>query len=308
MYALPERLKAEQYAVYPDHLKTANSQNHWIRTQPPGITSGAFLEGPSFDHDGNLLCVDIPNGRILKVTDDRQFHVLCEYDGWPNGLKLHKDGRVFVADHKNGIMILDPQSRKISRFLHEFEGLPFKGVNDLFFSENGDLYFTDQGSTGLHDPAGRVFRWNQNNGLVCVMDKIPSPNGLTTNINETALYVAVTRANAVWRLPLMADGTTTKVGNFIQLSGGTGPDGMAMDEAGTLFVAHPGKGIVWGFEKTGEPIYRIDTPQGNRPTNVAFGGVDNRTLFITESDSSSIVCIKMAVAGRSMFSHGGITT
>src|SRR5690606_37819119 len=100
----------------------------------------------------------------------------------------------------------------------------FKGVNDLFFAANGDLYFTDQGQTGLQDPTGRLFRLRADGRLDCLLDNVPSPNGLVMNLEETALYLAVTRANAIWRVPLLRDGGTTKVGNFVQLTGGWGPD------------------------------------------------------------------------------------
>ena len=83
----------------------------------------------------------------------------------------------------------------------------FKAVNDLFFASNGDLYFTDQGLTGLHDPTGRVFRVRAGGQIDCLLDNIPSPNGLVLDPSETILYVAVTRANAIWRVPLMRDGS-----------------------------------------------------------------------------------------------------
>ena len=57
-------------------------------------------------------------------------------------------------------------------------GERFKGVNDLVFASNGDLYFTDQGQTGLHDPTGRLFRLRQSGKLELVLDGIPSPNGM----------------------------------------------------------------------------------------------------------------------------------
>ncbi len=70
---------------------------------------------------------------------------------------------------------------------------------NLFFAANGDLYFTDQGQTGLHDPTGRVYRLRGDGRLDLLIATVPSPNGLVTNLAENQLYVAVTRANAVWR-------------------------------------------------------------------------------------------------------------
>ncbi len=200
-----------------------------------------------FDREGNLYCVDIPWGRVFKIDPKGGFTLLAEYDGEPNGLKIHRDGRIFIADYKNGIVVLDPVTGKVEPFLARVRLERLKAVNDLVFASNGDMYFTDQGLTGLHDPTGRVFRVRADGRVDCLLDNIPSPNGIVLDPSETVLYVAVTRANAIWRVPLMRDGTVAKVGNFIQLSGGGGPDGLAMDEAGNLCVAHIGIGAVWLF-------------------------------------------------------------
>ena len=84
--------------------------------------------------------------------------------------------------------------------------------------------------TGLQYPTGRVYRLTAAGKLECIANNILSPNGLVMNGKESILYVAVTRANAVWRLPLLPDGTVSRMGVFILLSGGRGPDGMAIDE------------------------------------------------------------------------------
>jgi gluconolactonase len=180
----------------------------------------------------------------------------------------------------------------------------FKGTNDLVFASNGDLYFTDQGQTGLQDASGRVFRLRHDGEVDCLMDNIPSPNGLVLSRDEKTLLVAVTRANQIWRLPLHPDGTTSKVGAFITLSGGlAGPDGLALDDAGGLAVAHCGLGAVWLFDRLGEPQHRIASCEGLSTTNVAFGGADGRSLFITESDTGTVLQAQVPVPGRPMYSH-----
>ena len=122
---------------------------------------------------------------------------------------------------------------------------------------------------------------------------------------DVALRVgAVTRANQIWRLPLHPDGTTSKVAAFITLSGGlAGPDGLAIDESGGLAVAHCGLGSAWLFDRLGEPLYRMRSREGLSTTNLAFGGADGKTLYITESDSGTILTARLKVAGRTMYSH-----
>jgi gluconolactonase len=89
---------------------------------------------------------------------------------------------------------------------------------------------------------------------------------------------------------------------FVQLSGGlAGPDGLALDEDGNLAVAHAGLGTVWLFSRLGEPVARVKSCAGVMTTNVAYGGADRRTLYITESETGSVLAADMPVAGRPMY-------
>jgi len=304
LFAPPASIETSVFARLPEELKLKpGATNEWVKGQPLGMPARSLLEGPSFDRNGTLYCVDVVTGRIYTVSNSGEFDIVAEYDGWPNGLKIHQDGRIFIADYKNGIMLLDPVSGKVTPYLERANLERFKAVNDLFFAANGDLYFTDQGLTGLHDPTGRVFRLSSSGKLTCLIDNVPSPNGLVMNLDGTALYVAVTRANSVWKLPFNHDGEVTKVGVQIQLSGGNGPDGLALDEQGGLLVAHVGLGAVWAMDAKGEPRHRINSCAGLHTTNIAFGTVDRNELYITESGSGSILKARLGTPGKPMFSH-----
>jgi gluconolactonase len=301
LYPPPQIIESEVFAELPAKFRKEGVRSTWSAANNKGETVHSFIEGPSFDRDGNLYIVDIPWGRIFRISPKGDFDLVAEYDGEPNGLKIHKDGRLFVADYKKGVMVVDPASGAVTTYCDRYRVEGLKGVNDLVFASNGDLYFTDQGLTGLHDPTGRVYRLRPDGHLDQLIDTGPSPNGLVLDPSESWLYVAMTRANQVWRLPLLADGGTTKVGAFVQLSGGSGPDGMAMDAEGNLVVCHAGAGSVWVFSPLGEPLYRIKSCRGLFPTNVAYGGPDNRTLFITESDTGTILTAELPTAGERIF-------
>jgi len=231
----------------------------------------------------------------------------CEYDGWPNGLRIHKDGRIFIADYRRGLMQLDPAAGAVSTVLAHRNTEGFKGLNDLTISTAGDILFTDQGQTGLHDPTGRVYRLRVDGRLELLLSNVPSPNGLVLDAAEKVLFVAATRGNCIWRGPFMPDGTLSKVGNFFQLYGPTGPDGLTMDEAGNLAIAHPGSGSVWLVSPHGEPIARVRGPAGCFITNIAYGyGADGRAndqLYMTDSQNGSVLRAKMPVRGRTLASH-----
>ncbi|MGB6106111.1 MAG: SMP-30/gluconolactonase/LRE family protein [Pusillimonas sp.] len=302
MYATPPAIEAQVFARLPDSFRKPEGTSEWHRYQPGKQPPHSLLEGPSFDSQGRLYCVDVPWGRVFRIDTQGQFELIAEYDGEPNGLKIHQDGRIFIADYARGIVLLDPETGEIKPILERVHLERLKAVNDLVFASNGDLYFTDQGLTGWHDQTGRVFRRRRDGRVDCLLDNIPSPNGLVLDPSESVLYVAVTRANAIWRVPLTHDGNVTKVGTFIQMSGGGGPDGLAIDEEGNLAVAHVGLGAVWLFSHRGEPMLRINSPLGQLTTNIAFGGPERKTLYITESESGSILVAPMPVAGRVMYS------
>ncbi len=297
MFSAPPAVDATPFARLPESLYRAGAPSEWVSGQPGRHTPHSGLEGPCFDPQGRLYCVDIPYGRVFAVSAEGEFSVIADYDGEPNGLKTDADGRFIIADFRNGLVELDPQTGEIWTIVHRYRVERFKAINDLTFSRNGDVYFTDQGLTGVHDPTGRVFRLRASGQLDLLLDNVPSPNGLVLNHDESELYVAATRGNCIWRVPLLADGTVAKVGIFIQMSGGSGPDGLAIDNEGNLAVAHVGFGAVWLFSKFGEPLMRINTPTGRKSTNIAYGGPEGKTLYITEQDGGAILTAEMPVAG-----------
>ncbi|HSN41650.1 MAG TPA: SMP-30/gluconolactonase/LRE family protein [Burkholderiales bacterium] len=302
----PQRIEAEVFAPVPDRLRKKGAPSSWIDANHLGSKLDCFLEGPAFDRDGNLYMVDIPYGRILRMSPRGDFDVAAEYDGWPNGLAIHRDGRIYIADYRHGIMVLDPGSGRVEPLLTHCHSESFKGVNDLTFARNGDLYFTDQGQTGVHDPTGRVYRYTAGGRLECLIGNGPSPNGIVLDPGDQVLYVAMTRANCMWHCPLKPGGGVSKVGVFALLPGIHGPDGLAMDEAGNLAVAHARPGIVWLFSSMGEPLYRVQSgTEGCRMTNMAYGGSDRRTLFIVDSYRGTVLAATMPVPGKVLYSHMG---
>src|SRR5258706_8215131 len=151
----------------------------------------SFLEGPSFDRKGNLWCVDIPFGRIFRISPKGEWDLVTQYDGWPNGLKIHKDGTIFICDYKKGLLKLNPKSGRMETVLGTAFSEGFKGLNDLHFADNGDLYFTDQGQSGIADPTGRVWRFPADRPMQFPGRHAPSPNVGTFNKKKSPGYAAI---------------------------------------------------------------------------------------------------------------------
>jgi gluconolactonase len=287
----------EVFTSMPDQYRRTGVRSLWADVNQGGRLADSFLEGPVFDEQGNLYVTDIPFGRVFRITPRGEWDLVAQWDGEPNGMKFLNAGQLLVTDYKNGLVVLDIQSGQVRPYLERRNSERFKGVNDLVFDAKGNLYFTDQGQTGLHDPTGRVYRLAPDGRLDMLLSNVPSPNGIVLSNDERFLFVAATRGNCVWRMPLLTDGSVSKAGQFFTSYGPSGPDGLAMDESGRLLVANPGLAYVWVLGPRAEPEEVLTGPSGASITNLAFGGVDRKTLFCTDSTHGNILHMKMTKAG-----------
>lgn len=303
MFAPPPVIETRLFADINAEFGITDRDSEWASLLFARPNTPSFLEGPSFDRGGNLWLVDVARGRLFRVSPDAEIDMVCEYEGEPNGLAFHKDGHGIIADHYHGLMRLDPDTGAVEPYLVRQGNERFRGTNDLTFASNGDLYFTDQGTSDLIDRTGRIFCLRADGALHLICADLPSPNGLVLSADEKMLHVGLTRDNAVWRMRLNTNGRADQVGRTMRLSGGTGPDGMAADAEGNILVCHVGFGAIWVFGPTGEPIYRINSCAGPLMTNCAYGGAGNQTLFITESSSGQVLTAEMPVPGRMLYSH-----
>jgi len=297
LYQQPQWRDAEIHTAMPAHHRRTGVRSAWADANRGGVPIDSFLEGPVFDTHGNLYVTDIPFGRVFRIDPQGTWDLVTEYDGEPNGMKFLSEHELLITDYKNGLVKLDVRTGRTEDYLARRNSERFKGVNDLVFDSHGNLYFTDQGQSGMHDPSGRVFRLDPRGKLDLLLDNVPSPNGVALSPDEKVLYIAVTRGNAVWRAPLMEDGSVAKVGQFFTSYGPSGPDGLAVDEAGNVVVANPGLGYVWLLNPRAEPVVVWRSPKGMSTTNIAFGGPDRKTLYCTESVSGTILKMAAPQAG-----------
>lgn len=300
-FSAPQVIEARVLTRLPDAFRRKR-RAEWTDANKPGHEIDSFLEGPSFDRAGNLFVTDIPFGRVFRISPRLEWTLVAEYDGWPNGSAFHRDGSLWITDYRRGLLRMDAASGKVETLLGHRNSESFKGMNDLTFDMDGTCYFTDQGQTGLHDPSGKVYRWGGGR-LDVLIANIPSPNGIALDARRKFLFVAVTRANQVWRGPLLPDQSITKVGAFRTFFGTSGPDGMAVDEDNRLVVAHASLGGAFVLDATGGITHFVKSPAGPTVTNVAYRPGTSR-IVMTESESGSVLEADLPARGAPLFSHG----
>jgi gluconolactonase len=300
----PQVRNTEVFTRLPDRFRRRGVRSAWADANRGGAPTDSFLEGPVFDGAGNLYVTDIPFGRIFRIDPQGEWTLVAEWDGEPNGAKFINDRELLVTDYRHGLMRVDVATGAVRPHLERRNSECFKGVNDLVFDAAGNLYFTDQGQTGLHDPTGRLYRLRPSGQLDLLLANVPSPNGVALSPEGRVLYLGVTRGNQVWRVPLLDDGSVSKVSAFFTSYGPSGPDGLAVDTAGRVLVANPGLGLVWVLNHRAEPEQVLRSAAGSSLTNLAFGGPDRQTLFCTESVTGTVLMARMEHAGLPL--HRGV--
>ena len=289
MWASPRKVVARRLTSLPDHLAYQGEPTAWTKVTRPGMRLHSFLEGLVIDEVGDFFCADVPHGRIFHVdAHSHTWRVAYEYAGEPHGIALLGDHQAVIADYRRGLLQLDLKSGSMEPLCTSHGTENFRGLSDLTRDVDGNIWFTDSGRTSLSDPTGRLFRLTTSGSLRCVLDNVPYPNGVAVSQDGSSVYVAATRANAVWRIARTLPETGKPMaGLHVQLGGGLGPDGLAIAHDGTLAVAHAQAGCVWLFDSHGQPLARVATPGGLWTTSVRFA-TNSMLLFIVDAQTGSL--------------------
>jgi gluconolactonase len=259
-----------------------------------------FPEGPTLDRHGRLFIVDVNTGDVSEILPEGRVKTFVNTGGAPNGAKFHTNGDLYIADRKKGIVAVSPMG-EMRVIVDHYQGQRFNGPNDLIFDSSGNLYFTDPHGSSAENPHGRVYCMSSGGEMTCLASGLAFPNGLALSFDEKYLFVADTRKNRILRYVL---DPPVRSYLFSQLSGGWGPDGIALDTAENLYVAQYGGGAVIVLNPKGELIERIAVG-GLFPTNVAFGGPDGRTLYMTEVETGSVYFFRTELPGLPLYGAMG---
>jgi gluconolactonase len=271
------------------------------RRGTPRVVAGGFdsPEGPAFDRDGNLHFVNWQTSSVNRIEPDGRVVEYYNTGGVPAGLAFDRDGSLWVADegdHIHGLLRIDPDgSAKV--VANEYQGEPLNGANDLVFDRNGVIYFSDPWGSGPDKPIGSFYRYFPDGRLELIDTGLQFPNGVALNGDESAVYLAETCKMHILRYEIAADGSIGPAEVWALSGEPPGPDGMAFDSDGNLYVAHYGGSRVDVFNPAGQRIDHIPVP-GEMVTNCAFGGPNRDFLYVTEVSTASIYASQLEIQGQ----------
>ncbi len=265
-----------------------------------------FPEGPAWDGKGNVYVSNCDADPGIVTRFDEQGNGSVAFQGSDktfkktNGMTFHQSGSLFVCDFgKKAIIEIKPDG-SASVYADSFQGVPFRGPNDLAFDDFGNLYFTDPAGSSKQAPVGRVYRVDKLKNVTMVASGLAFPNGIAFSADGKTLFVAESQKYHVLKYAVKPDGSLGEKSEFCKMPEDKDPDGMNFDSAGNLWVANFGSGMVRQFGPDGQLIRSIEMP-GKNVTNVEFGGRDMKTLYITETETGGLYKIRTEVPGLKLF-------
>ena len=172
-----------------------------------------------------------------------------EVTGIPAALAFGPDGCLYVTDEgRRSIVRVTPEGEQ-SDFISHYHDKRLNGPNDLCFDQDGNLFFTDPWGSSLEERIGAVYgyEWSTKT-LHQIHTGLAFPNGIL--VRENRLYTAETLTNMIWTYDVVGPGNAENPVEFCKLpdlkvKNTTGPDGMAFDEEGNIYIATYGVGFVY---------------------------------------------------------------
>jgi gluconolactonase len=250
-----------------------------------------FTEGPVWHPDGFIIFSDIPANTIYRLNKNGKKAVYRRPSGKSNGLAFDAEGRLLACEHGNRRVSIT-RNGEPETLVASYKGQRLNSPNDLVIRSDGSIYFTDP-PYGVPSKKREldfqgVYRIGPDGEqLTLLLKDFERPNGIALSPDEETLYVADTQKNWVRAFDVQEDGSVTN-GRVFARAGNLHPDGMAMDVEGNLYVT--GGGGVWVFSPDGSRVGIIETER--MPANVAFGGPEGRTLYITARSDLYTVPVK----------------
>jgi sugar lactone lactonase YvrE len=257
----------------------------------PVNSSTIGIEGPAADKHGNVYYVNYSHqGTIGMLSSEGESSVFTELPEGSigNGIRFNSNGDMLIADYTgHNILKVDMKNRKITVFAHEPQ---MSQPNDIAIDSKDRLYASDP---NWKAGTGRIWRIDTD-GSVTLLESLGLVNGIEVSPDDKTLYVNSVRK--ILAYDLSQDGNISNKRVLIEFPD-FGMDGMRCDIKGNLHVTRFGVGAIATVTPAGKLIREVSLI-GKKPTNIAFGGKDGRTVYVTLQDKGNLESYRTDIPGR----------
>jgi sugar lactone lactonase YvrE len=284
-------------AVSPATAQQAAFQSS--QATPPGeYTFG--IEGPAVDANGNLYVVNFGKpgtiGKLPAGASQSELFAVLPDGSVGNAIRFDADGRMFVADYKkHNIFLISSDGKDVEPYFHSDD---FNQPNDMTVATDGTIYASDP-NWKRHD--GQIWRVSKSADGAVRGEKMTAEramsttNGIDLSPDGKTLYVGESDTREIWSYRI--DGTRLVSPRLVKRFDDFDIDGLRTDTEGTLYVARIMKGTIAMLSPQGKLLREIQL-KAREPTNLAFGGSDGRTVFVTQRQGGFIETFRADRRGR----------
>ena len=281
----------EEKSANPPSDSTPRYQSTTL-TRPNTFTSG--IEGPAVDQQGLLYVVNYDTAGTIGVVNaegEASLFVTLPEGSIGNGIRFDRPGTMYIADYKqHNVLSVDMNTRQIRVFAHQPK---MNQPNDLAITRTGILFASDP---NWSDSTGMLWRIMPDGTIALLEENMGTTNGVEVSPEEDKLYVNESVQRKVWVYDLSPEGSISNKRLLLQFDD-FGMDGMRCDAEGNLYITRHGKGTVAVVSPAGEVVREISLT-GKLPSNIAFGGDDGRTAYVTLQDRGCIETFQVEQPGR----------
>ena len=261
-------------------------------TEPGSFTGEA--EGPAVDKEGNLYAVSYSYKETIgKVSPcgNASIFIKMPKGSTANGIRFSSNEEMFLADYTGHNVLKSDAKGNVSVFAHNSS---MNQPNDLAIMNNNTLFASDP---NWAKGTGQLWRISSNGNTTCLEQNMGTTNGVEVSPDQKKLYVNESKQLNLWVYDLSEDGNISNKKLLYKFKDG-GLDGMRCDALGNIYVTRWGSGIVVVISPQGKLLRTIKL-NGMKPTNIAFGGPDGRTAYVTLADKGNIETFRVDAPGRS---------
>ena len=250
----------------------------------------------TFARDG-ILWAGGEAGQIYRIGSDRKPELVTTLGGFCAGIAFAPDGSLFVCNPALGIVRVQPSGAH-DIFATRGTGEKLICPNFGVFDGAGNYYVTDSGQWKKNN--GRLLWYRPDGTSELLAGPMGYTNGLALSADDRSLFMVESNTDSVWRFQLTPDGGVAAKGVYAT-NCGRFPDGLALDDAGNLYVCCYASDEVWRISPAGEKTLfawdRWAILLGS-PTNMAFGGPNRDELYIANLARTTITRAQVGIRGQ----------